>query len=69
MSRRSRRSREPAPDHPGGREVAVGTNPWSWAAPAGRFPPLMLDIANTGVARGKIYLARQKGVPIPEGSE
>lgn len=51
----------------GGREVAVGTNPWSWAAPAGRFAPLMLDIANTGVARGKIYLARQKGVPIPEG--
>jgi LDH2 family malate/lactate/ureidoglycolate dehydrogenase len=51
----------------GGRENAVGTNPWSWAAPAGRFAPLMLDIANTGVARGKIYLARQKGVPIPEG--
>jgi len=51
----------------GGRRIAVGTNPWSWAAPAGRFAPLMLDIANTGVARGKIYLARQKGVPIPEG--
>jgi LDH2 family malate/lactate/ureidoglycolate dehydrogenase len=51
----------------GGREIAVGTNPWSWAAPAGSFAPLMLDIANTGVARGKIYLARQKGVPIPEG--
>ena len=28
---------------------------------------MMLDIANTGVARGKIYLARQKGRPIPEG--
>jgi LDH2 family malate/lactate/ureidoglycolate dehydrogenase len=27
----------------------------------------MLDIANTGVARGKVYLARQKGLPIPEG--
>jgi LDH2 family malate/lactate/ureidoglycolate dehydrogenase len=26
-----------------------------------------LDIANTGVARGKIYLARQKGQLIPEG--
>jgi LDH2 family malate/lactate/ureidoglycolate dehydrogenase len=51
----------------GGREIAVGTNPWSWSAPAGRHPPLMLDIANTAVARGKIYLARQKGVPIPEG--
>lgn len=51
----------------GGREKAVGNNPWSWTAPAGRFEPLMLDIANTAVARGKIYLARQKGVPIPEG--
>ncbi|MBV8575018.1 MAG: Ldh family oxidoreductase, partial [Acetobacteraceae bacterium] len=51
----------------GGRKKTVGTNPWSWAAPAGRQPPMVLDIANTGVARGKIYLARQKGLPIPEG--
>ncbi len=49
----------------GGRRKAVGTNPWSWAAPAGRHAPLVLDIANTAVARGKIYLARQKGLPIP----
>lgn len=51
----------------GGRKKTVGTNPWSWAAPAGKHPPMVLDIANTGVARGKIYLARQKGQPIPEG--
>lgn len=51
----------------GGRQKTVGTNPWSWAAPAGKYPPMVLDIANTGVARGKIYLARQKGQPIPEG--
>ena len=51
----------------GGRKKAVGTNPWSWAAPAGSHPPMVLDIANTGVARGKIYLARQKGQPIPQG--
>ncbi len=51
----------------GGRKKSVGTNPWSWAAPAGKLAPLVLDIANTGVARGKIYLARQKGLPIPEG--
>ena len=51
----------------GGRRKAVGNNPWSWAAPAGRHPPMVLDIANTGVARGKIYLAKQKGLPIPEG--
>jgi LDH2 family malate/lactate/ureidoglycolate dehydrogenase len=51
----------------GGRKKTVGTNPWSWAAPAGSFAPMVLDIANTGVARGKVYLARQKGLPIPEG--
>jgi LDH2 family malate/lactate/ureidoglycolate dehydrogenase len=28
---------------------------------------MVLDIANTGVARGKIYLARQKGLSIPDG--
>jgi LDH2 family malate/lactate/ureidoglycolate dehydrogenase len=50
----------------GGRTKVVGTNPWSIAAPAGRHAPLMLDIANTAVARGKIFLARQKGIPIPE---
>ena len=51
----------------GGRKKTVGTNPWSWACPAGSHPPMVLDIANTGVARGKIYLARQKGQSIPEG--
>ena len=51
----------------GGREKRVGNNPWSIAVPAGRFPPMMLDIANTAVARGKLYLARQRGEPIPEG--
>lgn len=51
----------------GGRKKIIGTNPWSWACPAGSRPPMVLDIANTGVARGKIYLAKQKGQPIPEG--
>ena len=51
----------------GGRKKTVGTNPWSWASPAGSHAPMVLDIANTGVARGKIYLAKQKGLPIPEG--
>ena len=51
----------------GGRRKTVGNNPWSWAAPAGTHPPMVLDIANTCVARGKIYLAKQKGLPIPQG--
>lgn len=51
----------------GGVEKRVVTNPWSWAAPAGKYPPMMLDIANTAVARGKLYLSKQRGEPIPEG--
>lgn len=51
----------------GGRKKTVGTNPWSVAAPAGSHPPMALDIANTAVARGKVYLARQNGQPLPEG--
>lgn len=51
----------------GGRQKTVGANPWSVAAPAGEHPPFVLDIANTAVARGKIYLARQKGLSLPIG--
>jgi LDH2 family malate/lactate/ureidoglycolate dehydrogenase len=51
----------------GGRAKAVGNNPWSIAAPAGRHAPMVLDIANTAVARGKVYLARQRGERIPDG--
>ena len=51
----------------GGREKRIGNNPWSIAAPAGRHPPMVLDIANTVVARGKLYLARKRGEAIPEG--
>jgi len=49
----------------GGRVKTVGNNPWSVAGAAGRHPPMVLDIANTVVARGKIYLARQKGLRSP----
>jgi LDH2 family malate/lactate/ureidoglycolate dehydrogenase len=51
----------------GGREKRVGTNPWSWAVPAGRYPPMMLDVANTAVARGKLYAAESRSDKIPEG--
>lgn len=50
----------------GGREKTVGANPWSIATPGGSHGPVVLDIANTGVARGKIYAALQKGERIPE---
>jgi LDH2 family malate/lactate/ureidoglycolate dehydrogenase len=51
----------------GGSRKAVGTNPWSLSAPAGKYGAAVMDIANTAVARGKVYLARQKGAEIPPG--
>jgi LDH2 family malate/lactate/ureidoglycolate dehydrogenase len=51
----------------GGREKRIGNNPFSWAAPAGRHPPMMVDMANTAVARGKLYVAKTRGEAIPEG--
>ncbi|SDF36874.1 Ldh family oxidoreductase [Sporomusa acidovorans] len=51
----------------GGMKKIIGTNPWSIAAPAGKHAPMVLDIANTAVARGKIYLARNKHEKIPLG--
>jgi LDH2 family malate/lactate/ureidoglycolate dehydrogenase len=49
----------------GGREKLIGTNPWSISAPAGRHGVAVMDIANTAVARGKIYLAAERGETIP----
>jgi LDH2 family malate/lactate/ureidoglycolate dehydrogenase len=51
----------------GGREKAVGANPWSIAAPAGRHGVAVMDIANVNAARGKIYAARERGAAVPEG--
>jgi LDH2 family malate/lactate/ureidoglycolate dehydrogenase len=51
----------------GGRHKSIGTNPWSIAAPAGRHGVVVMDLANTAVARGKVYLAAERGEPIPEG--
>ena len=51
----------------GGRKKIIGTNPFSVATPAGKHAPFLMDMANTGVARGKIYLARNRHQPIPEG--
>jgi LDH2 family malate/lactate/ureidoglycolate dehydrogenase len=51
----------------GGRRAVIGNNPWSIAAPAGKHDPVILDIANTTVARGKIYTAQREGREIPLG--
>lgn len=51
----------------GGRDVLLGNNPWSIAVPSRAGAPLVLDIANTVAARGKIRAAAARGEPIPTG--
>jgi LDH2 family malate/lactate/ureidoglycolate dehydrogenase len=50
----------------GGRAKVLGTNPWSIAAPGPDGRVVAVDIANTAVARGKIYLAKNRGEAIPD---
>lgn len=50
---------------PGSRKAVVSTNPIAIAIPAGRHPPLLLDMATAKVALGKIMSAKQTGAPIP----
>ena len=51
----------------GGIRPILGTNPISVGVPAGRFPAIVLDMATSTVARGKILLAAKKGDKIPLG--
>lgn len=52
---------------PGGASKAVGNNPLAFAVPAGKNPPLVLDMALSVVALGKLLVAKSAGKPIPEG--
>jgi len=51
----------------GGRRGLFGTNPVAFAAPRENAHPLVIDLALSEVARGKIMTAAQKGEAIPEG--
>lgn len=51
----------------GGRTPAVGTNPLAVAVPRPDSPPLVLDIASSAVARGKIIVADSQDQSIPPG--
>jgi uncharacterized oxidoreductase len=43
----------------GGYQRVMGTNPFAWAAPCGPDqPPFVLDFATSGVAEGKLRVAR-----------
>jgi len=43
----------------------LGSNPIAFGAPGGDAPPIVVDMATTNVAWGKIIVARQEGKTIP----
>jgi len=49
----------------GGREARLGNNAMAIAVPAGKAPPLVLDMATGAVAWGKIFVAQQEQRKIP----
>jgi LDH2 family malate/lactate/ureidoglycolate dehydrogenase len=51
---------------PGGRTPTFGTNPFAYAIPAGRHPPVVLDVATTTGAAFKVRLAAQRNHPVSE---
>ncbi|HHY71525.1 MAG TPA: Ldh family oxidoreductase [Thermoanaerobacterales bacterium] len=50
----------------GGATLCIGTNPVSFGFPS-KDGPVILDMATTAIARGKVFLAAQKGTPLPDG--
>ncbi|MEO6435952.1 MAG: Ldh family oxidoreductase [Tepidisphaeraceae bacterium] len=51
---------------PGSRGAVTGSNPLAYAVPAGEERPILLDMATSTVAGGKVYVARATGRPIPD---
>lgn len=58
---------EPLMPAPGGREAVVGNNPFSFAFPVKDKPHVVVDMAVSAAAIGKIVLAQKKGIKIPLG--
>ena len=51
----------------GGKSALFGTNPVAFAAPRNDGPPLVIDLALSEVARGRIMAAARNGEAIPPG--
>lgn len=49
-------------------DARLGTNPFCAALPGDDGPAVLLDMATSAIAFGKARIARNKGVPVPEGS-
>jgi LDH2 family malate/lactate/ureidoglycolate dehydrogenase len=51
----------------GGRRAVLATNPLAFAVPAGSRPPIVADFSTSAAAEGRVRLAYQNGLEVPEG--
>lgn len=51
----------------GGREPRMGNAPFAYAIPRRAGDPIVLDMASSQVARGRVRMHADRGEPIPEG--
>jgi LDH2 family malate/lactate/ureidoglycolate dehydrogenase len=48
-------------------ERLLGTNPICYAFPAGKYSPVVVDMATSAAANGKLEIAQRAGQQVPEG--
>jgi LDH2 family malate/lactate/ureidoglycolate dehydrogenase len=48
-------------------ERLLGTNPMCYAFPAGNYPPVIVDMATSAAANGKLEIAQRLNKQVPEG--
>src|SRR6185503_5055153 len=48
-------------------ERLLGTNPMCYAFPAGKYPPVVVDMATSAAANGKLEIAQRTGKRVPDG--
>jgi uncharacterized oxidoreductase len=51
-----------------GRERRMSTNPFCCVVPRSDGPPVVLDMATSAIAQGKVRVAYMKGVEVPDGA-
>lgn len=49
------------------KERMLGTNPICYAFPGGNFPPVIVDMATSAAANGKLEIAQRKNEALPDG--
>jgi uncharacterized oxidoreductase len=52
----------------GGRDRRMSTNPFCCVVPRANGPAIVLDMATSAIAQGKVRVAYMKGVPVPDGA-